>query len=158
MLRIQHCLDSRLTDGGKVVSPTYRQRSTPHKRYSLPGHGSVVVKALCYKPEGREFETGGRELIFSIYLILPAALALRFIQPLTEMSTRSRKMFLESTERPVRRAANFTAICEPIVYTMWDPQLHTLWDSKACYGDSFSIWRRSVLLVRYELDCKYCYK
>jgi hypothetical protein len=24
--------------------------------------------------------------------------------------------------------------------------------------DSFTLWRRSVLPVRYELDCKYCYK
>jgi hypothetical protein len=28
----------------------------------------------------------------------------------------------------------------------------------SCYGDSFTLWRRSVLPVRYELDCKYCYK
>jgi hypothetical protein len=26
------------------------------------------------------------------------------------------------------------------------------------YWDSFILWRRSVLPVRYELDCKYCYK
>jgi hypothetical protein len=25
-------------------------------------------------------------------------------------------------------------------------------------GDSFTLWRQSVLPVRYELDCKYCYK
>jgi hypothetical protein len=31
--------------------------------------GSVVVKALCYKPEGRGFEVN-----FQIYLILPVAL------------------------------------------------------------------------------------
>jgi hypothetical protein len=36
--------------------------------------GSVVVKALCYKLEGRRFETRWGEWIFSIYLILPAAL------------------------------------------------------------------------------------
>jgi hypothetical protein len=30
--------------------------------------------------------------------------------------------------------------------------------STACNGDSFTLWRRSVLPVRYELDCKYCYK
>jgi hypothetical protein len=49
---------------------------------------------------------------FSIYLILPAAQALGFTQPLIEMSTRSRKiMFL----RPVRKADNLTAICEPTV-------------------------------------------
>jgi hypothetical protein len=28
-----HCLDNRLTDGGKVVSPTHRPLSTPHKHY-----------------------------------------------------------------------------------------------------------------------------
>jgi hypothetical protein len=28
---------------------------------------------------------------------------------------------LLSEERPVRRADKFTAICEPIVYTVWDP-------------------------------------
>jgi hypothetical protein len=50
---------------------------------SLQGgaHGSVVVKALCYKSEGSEFETG-------------------FTQPLAEMSTRSRKIiFLGSKVR-----------------------------------------------------------
>jgi hypothetical protein len=29
--RIRHCLDSRLTDGGKVVSFTHRPRRTPQK-------------------------------------------------------------------------------------------------------------------------------
>jgi hypothetical protein len=32
-LRIPHCLDNRLIDGGKVVRPTHRPRSTPQKRY-----------------------------------------------------------------------------------------------------------------------------
>jgi hypothetical protein len=36
--------------------------------------GNVVVKTLCYKPEGRGFETRWSKLIFSIYLILSAAL------------------------------------------------------------------------------------
>jgi hypothetical protein len=36
--------------------------------------GSVVVKALWYKPEGRGFETRWGEWFLSIYLILPAAL------------------------------------------------------------------------------------
>jgi hypothetical protein len=36
--------------------------------------GSVVVKALYYKPEGCGFETRRGEKNFSIYLILPAAL------------------------------------------------------------------------------------
>jgi hypothetical protein len=33
-----------------------------------------MVKALCYKPEGRGFETRGGEPICSIYLILPTTL------------------------------------------------------------------------------------
>jgi hypothetical protein len=33
MLRIPHYLDNRLTDGGKVVSPTHRPRFTPQKHY-----------------------------------------------------------------------------------------------------------------------------
>jgi hypothetical protein len=40
---------------------------------------------------------------------------LGFTAPLTEMSARSLKMFLESKERPVRKADNLTSICEPIV-------------------------------------------
>jgi hypothetical protein len=72
-----------------------------------------VVKALCYKPEGRGFETRWGEWIFSNYLIL---LALGFTQSLTEMSTRSRNiMFLGSRTWSVRRADNCTIICEPIV-------------------------------------------
>jgi hypothetical protein len=35
---------------------------------------SLVAKAQCYKPEGREFETQWDEWISSIHLILPAAL------------------------------------------------------------------------------------
>jgi hypothetical protein len=30
-------------------------------------------------------------------------------------------MFLESKTRPLRKTDNLTAICEPIVYTMWEP-------------------------------------
>jgi hypothetical protein len=57
--------------------------------------GRVMAEALCYKQEG---------------------CGLRFTQPLTEMSIRSRRtMFLGSRARPVRRADNLTAICEPIV-------------------------------------------
>jgi hypothetical protein len=40
-------------------------------------------------------------------------MALRSTQPLTEMSTRN---LPGGKRRPVRKADNFTAICEPIVY------------------------------------------
>jgi hypothetical protein len=40
----------------------------------LGAHGSVVVKALCYKREGRRFETRWGEWFLSSYPILPVAL------------------------------------------------------------------------------------
>jgi hypothetical protein len=45
--------------------------------FYIKGRGigySVVVEALYYKPEGREFETRCGEYIFPSYLILPTAL------------------------------------------------------------------------------------
>jgi hypothetical protein len=54
--------------------------------------------------------------MFSICLILPASLGPGVTQPLSEMSTRSRKiMLLGSKVRPVRRADNLAATCKPIV-------------------------------------------
>jgi hypothetical protein len=55
----------------------------------MGAHASVVLKALCYKQEGRGFEIRWGELISSIYLIPPAALSTGFTQPLREMNTRS---------------------------------------------------------------------
>jgi hypothetical protein len=43
----------------------------------LGARGSVMVKALRYKPEGRGFKTQWGEWFLSIYLILPAALGPR---------------------------------------------------------------------------------
>jgi hypothetical protein len=52
-----------------------------------------------------------RSLKFSIYLIISA---LRFAQPLTELSVRRGNVMLEgSRERPVRKADKLTATCEP---------------------------------------------
>jgi hypothetical protein len=36
MLRIPHCLDNRLIQGGKVASPKQRPRSTSQKHFSAP--------------------------------------------------------------------------------------------------------------------------
>jgi hypothetical protein len=50
MLRIPHCLDNRLTDSGKVVSPTHRQHFTPQKHYF-----SASGTHFCYRmsePQG----------------------------------------------------------------------------------------------------------
>jgi hypothetical protein len=63
-----------------------------------------VVEELSYRPE------------VSIYLILPAAMALGLAQSLAEMSNRSREiMFLMNRARPLHKADNFTAVGEPIV-------------------------------------------
>jgi hypothetical protein len=40
-------------------------------------HGSVVVEALCYKPEGHGFEARRGELFFSSWLRLSAAVSNR---------------------------------------------------------------------------------
>jgi hypothetical protein len=53
ILRIQHCLDNRLTDGSKVVNPAHRPRSTPQKHYflllvliSISSYFSVLLEGL----------------------------------------------------------------------------------------------------------------
>jgi hypothetical protein len=82
----------------------------------MVAYDSVVAEAVCYKLDGRGFDTRWGEWIFSIYLILPATLGLEFTQPLTERRTGSRKvMFWGSVERPVRKAGKLVAICEPTV-------------------------------------------
>jgi hypothetical protein len=41
--------------------------------------------------------------------------------------------------QPACKADNLTAICEPIVYKMWEPQhLTALWVSTAHYRDTFT--------------------
>jgi hypothetical protein len=58
-------------------------------------------------------------------------------QPLSEMSTRN---IPGGEGRPTSKADNLTAICEPIVYKMWESQhLTTLWASTARYRDTFTI-------------------
>jgi hypothetical protein len=78
-------------------------------------HGSVVVKALCYKLEGRGFDFRWGEFL---NLPNPSGRTRPWgsLKPLTEMSTRNRKiMLLRSKVWLVRRDDNLTAIYEPIV-------------------------------------------
>jgi hypothetical protein len=50
-------------------------------------------------------------------------------------------MFLGSKVRLAREADNLTAICEPIVWTMWDPQHLTILQAcTASYKDSFTFF------------------
>jgi hypothetical protein len=79
--------------------------------------GYFEILLNIYQTGGTMLEAGRsgvrfpmRALDFSIHLILPAALL--STQPLTEMSTRN---IPGGKGRPVRRADNLTAICEPIV-------------------------------------------
>jgi hypothetical protein len=60
-------------------------------------------------------------------------MALGSTMPLTEM--------VPGKTRPARKT-DLTAICEPIVWKMWQPRHPTaLWASGACYGASFTFLR-----------------
>jgi hypothetical protein len=60
------------------------------------------------------------------------------------MSTRNLPV---GKELPVRKADSLTAICERIVYKMWESRcLTALWDSTACYKDSFTLLLLTDLL------------
>jgi hypothetical protein len=65
-------------------------------------------------------------------------MALGSIQALTEMST----VNLHGCKgRPAHMADSLIAICEPIVWKMWEPYIPmtTLWPSTDCYRDSLTI-------------------
>jgi hypothetical protein len=68
-------------------------------------------------------------------------MALGWTQPLTEMSIRNSPGGGGGKVRPARKADNLTAICEPIVWKMWElRRLATLRASTACYRESFTIY------------------
>jgi hypothetical protein len=65
-------------------------------------------------------------------------MALGSTQPLKEMSTRS---LPGGKGLPACRTDNLTAVYEPIVQKMWEPQrLTTLWASTASYRDIFTFY------------------
>jgi hypothetical protein len=75
--------------------------------------------------------------IFSIHVILLAALALWSTQPPTKMNTRN---LPGGKKRPARRADNLAAFYEPNVWKMWEPQhLATLRDTAACTEIALSL-------------------
>jgi hypothetical protein len=52
---------------------------------------------------------------------------------------------------PAHKADNLTAICEPIVYRMWESRhFTTLWAFTACYRSSFT---NKVVLIVQESSC-----
>jgi hypothetical protein len=75
---------------------------------------------------------------FNLHNLSSRTVALGSTQPLTEMSTRN---LLGGKGRPVRKAHNLTATCEPIVWEIRAPQrLITLWVFTAGYRDNFSFY------------------
>jgi hypothetical protein len=94
-----------------------------------------MTGALCYKPEGRGFESR-----WSGFFNWPnpssRTLALGSTQPLPEMSTRKLPGG-GGKGRPARKADNLTAI--DCLEKMWKPRrLTILWAFTACYRDSFT--------------------
>jgi hypothetical protein len=83
---------------------------------SLVAHDNVVIKTLCYKPEGRGFETRWGEWSFPNYLILPTAVG-PLVYPIFNRNEyhKQKIMFLGSRVRPVQRSDNPAVICEPFV-------------------------------------------
>jgi hypothetical protein len=76
----------------------------------------VVVKPLCYKHEGHGLETPLGELIFSTYLIFPAALGSGVYSATNRNEyPKQKNEFLGSGVRTVRWTDKLTAICEPIM-------------------------------------------
>jgi hypothetical protein len=81
-------------------------------------------------------------------------MALGLIQPLTEMSTRN---LPAGKEWPALKADDFTAICEPTVYKLWDPRsLTTLWASTAFTGIAWRVRLTTSLTSVSRLSKKMC--
>jgi hypothetical protein len=93
-----------------------------------------LVETPCYKQ--KVVDSSPDEVIELFFFNLPnpssRTMILGLTQPLTEISTR--KCFWG-----VERDRNLTAICEPIIYAVWDPQhFTTLQTCTACYRESFT--------------------
>jgi hypothetical protein len=108
-----------------------------------------MVEALCYTPEG-----GGSipDEVDFFNLAIPSSrtMALGSTQPLTKMSTRN---LPGGKGWPALKAGNLTAICEQIVYKMWEPRrLTALWASAVCYRDSFTYFFTFVYVYFILID------
>jgi hypothetical protein len=77
-------------------------------------------------------------------------MAMGSTQRLAEMNIR---ILLGSKGRPARKADGLTAICEPIIYKMWEPRrLRTLRASTACYRDSLTFTLRFYTNAMWGLE------
>jgi hypothetical protein len=79
--------------------------------------GSVEIKALCYKPGGRGFDSRRGKCFTSICLILAAPLGpgVYSVSNTNEYQKEEGRFGEQTAARPVREAENLTAICEPLV-------------------------------------------
>jgi hypothetical protein len=94
--------------------------------------GSVVDWVTMLQVERSRVRIPMRWIFFNLPNPSSRIKTLGSTQPLTEVSTRN----LHGVKgRPARKAHNLTAVCEPIVYKMWEPRRLTLqWASTACSG------------------------
>jgi hypothetical protein len=78
----------------------------------------MLHPTVCHATPGKP-----KPIASALQYVTVRFIALGFAQPLIEMSTRNIKiiMFLGIKVRRVRKFDNLTAICAPIVWTMWDP-------------------------------------
>jgi hypothetical protein len=98
------------------------------KLFLSSGHVvALLVEALWYKPEGHGYDPQQGQWIFSIYQILPAALGPGvYLASNRNEYKKQKQKFLGTRAQLELKADNPTAICEPTVYTMWDPQHLTI--------------------------------
>jgi hypothetical protein len=91
--------------------------------------------------------------LVSIYLILPAALCSCSLLSLEQNWVPG--IFLGSKGRPARKADNFAAICEPVLWEMRKPRrLRNQWVSTVCYTDSFTcLFTLHNIITNAAIDC-----
>jgi hypothetical protein len=66
LLRIPHSLDSRLTDGGKVISLTHWTLPTP-QNYSIPASGTHYSETVRNPQNVMQMEGLGKLMVFNCF-------------------------------------------------------------------------------------------
>jgi hypothetical protein len=110
--------------------------------------GTLLVRKLSYLG-GPGFYWRPLRLRLSAAVLTPFQLV-----PSTStyvMTHTSETGFSNYATKTTEKEAESDAISPHSTCTMKPTHTEITWDS-------FTLWRRSVLPVRYELDCKYCYK